>query len=214
MQEANLAFIGDAWMEYALTGKVPGPHGNGHATFAPHGIFPCRGIAAGRPLPQPQAYGQRWVAIAAESDAQFAALADVAGRPDWTRRYPDTDARRSEALAAEISAWTRTRDRDELAARLAAAGVAAAPVLDALEVAEDPVFRGRGNVVLVDHPEAGVWPQAAVPCILSRTPARVTAPAPLKGAHSQAVLERLLGMSRADYQRLQAAGVTGVEPHS
>jgi crotonobetainyl-CoA:carnitine CoA-transferase CaiB-like acyl-CoA transferase len=199
MQEANFTFIGDAWMEYVMTGEVPGPRGNTHRNFAPHGIFPCQ--------------SEQWIAIAAESEAQFAALADTAARPEWIQRYPEPAARRAGSLSEEIAAWTRDQERDGLARRLAAAGVVAAPVLDSMEVAIDGVFRTRGNVVMVNHPEVGVWPQVAVPCIFSKTPAQVTSAAPLKGAHSREVFARLLNMTAADYERLEAAGVTGVQPH-
>jgi crotonobetainyl-CoA:carnitine CoA-transferase CaiB-like acyl-CoA transferase len=182
-----------------MTGEVPGPRGNTHRNFAPHGIFPCQ--------------SEQWIAIAAESEAQFAALADTAARPEWIQRYPEPAARRAGSLSEEIAAWTRDQERDGLARRLAAAGVVAAPVLDSMEVAIDGVFRTRGNVVMVNHPEVGVWPQVAVPCIFSKTPAQVTSAARLKGAHSREVFARLLNMTAADYERLEAAGVTGVQPH-
>src|SRR5205814_9542756 len=66
MQEANLTFLGDAALEYAVTGNVRGRQGNRHLTFAPHGIFRCAG-------------DERWIAIACETEAQWRALCDVAG---------------------------------------------------------------------------------------------------------------------------------------
>lgn len=201
MQEANLTFLSERWLEYALTGRVPGPLGNRHPVFAPHGIYPAAGT-------------DRWIALAAESEAEWQALCALAGRDDWRRRFPDNAARKAaeNVLDGEIAAWTATQDRDVLAETLGAGGVIAAPVLDGLEVAAEPGFRARGTVVEVDHPEVGRWPQSAIPCVFSRTPARVRSAAPLKGAHSAAVLERLLGIDGAGYRRLEAAEVTGVAP--
>jgi crotonobetainyl-CoA:carnitine CoA-transferase CaiB-like acyl-CoA transferase len=198
MQEANFTFVGDAWMEYATTGAVPGPRGNRHMTFAPHGIYPANGE-------------DQWVAIAVETDAQWDVLCDIAGKPDWREKFSGNRKADEESLEAEIAAWTETQGRDALAQKLAEAGVIAAPVQNGIEVAEDPVYRERGAVVMIDHPETGAWPQTAIPCHLSRTPVRVHGPAPLKGVHSQDVLTRVLGMTAPEYDRLESAGITGVE---
>jgi crotonobetainyl-CoA:carnitine CoA-transferase CaiB-like acyl-CoA transferase len=198
MQEANFTFVGDAWMEYAMTGDVPGPRGNRHKSFAPHGMFPTAGE-------------NQWVALAVETDAQWETLCKIAEKPVWRETFAGNRKDKEDALEAEIAEWTCDQDRDALAALLAEAGVIAAPVLDGMEVAADPVFRERGNVVIVDHPETGSWPQTAIPCHLSRTPARISGPSPVKGAHSQAALRRVLGMSKEEFQNLENAGITGVE---
>ncbi|MDA0656838.1 MAG: CoA transferase, partial [Proteobacteria bacterium] len=201
MQEANLSFVGERWLEYALTGSVPGPLGNRHAVFAPHGIYPAAGE-------------DRWIAIAVETDEQWQALCQIAGRPDWEARFCDTASRKKdeESLDSEIASWTQGQDRGALSHRLSEAGVISAPVLDGFEVAAEAVFRARGAVVEINHPEAGRWPQSAIPCHLSETPARVRSAAPLKGEHSEAVFAELLGMSSEEYARLEAAGITGVAP--
>lgn len=201
MQEANLCFVGERWLEYAMTGDVPGPIGNRHLHFAPHGIFPAAGE-------------DRWIALACETEDQWQTLCDQAGRPDWHDRFADRETRKAEeaALEEEIAGWTQSMDRDELAERLAGAGVIAAPVLGGLEVADDPVFRGRGAIAETDHPEAGRWWQPVIPCLLSATPARLRNAPPVKGAHSAEVFERLLGIGRVEYEELEAAGITGVSP--
>lgn len=200
MQESNFTFVGDGWLEYALNGDVPGPNGNHHRTFAPHGIYPCAGT-------------DQWIALAAETDEQWFALCDVAQSREWKAQFPHLHARKAteETLDRVIADWTKGQNRDALARQLAEAGVPAAPVLNAVEVANDPIYRERGNVVIVDHPEAGKWPQTAVPCIYSKTPAKVTASAPVKGAHSTDVFARLLDMTADEYNALEAAGITGVE---
>jgi crotonobetainyl-CoA:carnitine CoA-transferase CaiB-like acyl-CoA transferase len=204
MQEANLAVVGDAALEYELTGRQRARLGNRHLTFAPHGIYPC--LAEGR--------GERWIAFAAESEAQWTALCEAAGHADWLAdaRFADNAARKANehALDTAIAAWTAGEDRDALARRLAAAGVIAAPVLDTLEVAADAHFRARGVIVDVDHPEVGSRAQPGVPVHFSRTPGGVTRPAPVQGEHNREVFGELLGMSDEQYERLAAEGVTGL----
>ncbi|MBM3140508.1 MAG: CoA transferase, partial [Chloroflexi bacterium] len=202
MQESNQTLIGDAMLEALWTGRARTRLGNRHPTFAPHGIYPAQGE-------------EQWVALAAEDDAQWRALCEAAGA-GWERdvRFASNEARKAseDALDAAIAAWTATQARDALAPRLAAAGVPAAPVRDALEVAACPVFRERGRVVEVAHPETGTWWHVGVPATLERTPGAVTRPSPCLGEHSAEVLAEELGVSEAEYAALVRKGVTGEGP--
>jgi crotonobetainyl-CoA:carnitine CoA-transferase CaiB-like acyl-CoA transferase len=211
MMEANLSVVGEAALEYALTGAVRGPLGNRHRTFAPHGIYPALSQSEGG-----HDGHEQWIALAAESDAQWRTLCAAGGHPEWAAdpRFVTNEARKAneDALDATIAAWTASQPRDALARRLAEAGVPAAPVLDALEVAEDAVFRERRLVTEVTHPETGVWPQIGVPFRLNRTPAAVTRHAPLQGQHTAEVLARFLGATQEEYEALVRKGVTGSGP--
>ena len=199
MQEANLCFIAERWLEYVLLGQEPRAIGNRHHYFAPHGIFP----AAGQ---------DHWIAIACETEEQWQTLCEIAKRPDWGVHFGDRKSRKihETELEKEIADWTRNIERDHLTNKLLAKGVIAAPVLDAIEVSKDPVFRRRCVIAQTDHPEAGQQWQAVIPCLFSRTPARLRNAAPLKGADSAEILERLLNISRHDYEKLEKAGITGV----
>ncbi|MYB42100.1 MAG: CoA transferase [Chloroflexi bacterium] len=203
MQEATLALVGDAALEHELTGRTPGPQGNRHPDIAPHGVYPASGE-------------DRWIALAAEHDAQWERLCAIADRPGWRidPRYATNAARKAneDDLDAAIAGWTRTQPRDELAARLAAAGLPAAPVLNPGELPSDASFRERGVVAEVAHPEAGVWPYVVVPYRLAETPLRVTTPAPCLGEHSAEVLARLAGIDAARYEDLVRIGISGEDP--
>lgn len=192
-----------AALEYAITGDVRRPLGNRHMTFAPHGIYPARGE-------------EQWVALAAESEEQWRTLCEIAGHPEWATdaRFVDNAQRKANevALDQEIATWTAEQPRDALADRLCEAGMPAAPVLDASEVAADPGFSERGLVQDVTHPEAGTWRQMAVPYRFSRTPMRVTRPSPMHGEHSAEVFERHLGIGHAEYEELVSKGVSGMGP--
>jgi crotonobetainyl-CoA:carnitine CoA-transferase CaiB-like acyl-CoA transferase len=199
MQEANFTFIGDAWLEFAINRTVRGPMGNRHPLYTPHGIFPAQGE-------------DQWIAIAAETDAQWRALCDELGLD--AAEWPTRDARRTDEVALESAIASRTvqHDKRTLAAALASRGVPSAPVLDAREVAEDETLRRRGHVVRVEHPEAGPMWQSALPAKLSRTPIGPIRPAPLQGEHSFEVFRSLIGMRVAEYDALVAAEVSGSGP--
>lgn len=199
MQEANFSFIGDAWLEYETTGQVRGTTGNRHPLYAPHGVYPCRG-------------DDQWIAVSAETDAQFAEVARALGL-DLGRWRTNAERKTREAeLDAAIRGATATHDKTELADQLAKRGVPAAAVLDAGEVAADANLRARGHLVRVDHPEAGPMWQSGCPVRFSRTPVAVSRHAPLQGEHSFEVFRELLGMSESRYRELVERGVTGKGP--
>lgn len=202
MQEANLAFVGDAALEYLRTGRERTRAGNRHPAYAPHGIYPSAGV-------------DRWVALSCHDDQQWMQLATllaipsdvVAARASIAARKADEDM-----LDSVIAAATRSWERDALVHRLLDTGIRAAPVLDGLEVAADPGLRERGVVVEVEHPEAGSWPQAAAPWRFSRSGMAPVRPAPLLGQHSFEVFSELLGMTRDEYETLVDTGVSGTGP--
>jgi crotonobetainyl-CoA:carnitine CoA-transferase CaiB-like acyl-CoA transferase len=199
MQEANFTFIGDAWMEYELTGEVRGPLGNTHPLHSPHGMFPCAG-------------DDQWIAIAVENDEQWSSLVR-AMELDWSSKM-DCAARRERAseIAASISETTSHADKHALAASLRRQGLPAAPVLGPDEIAEDESLRERGLMQPVAHPEAGTHVYAGLPAVLSRTPGGITRHAPLQGQHSFEVFETFLGMDEAKYRALCDAGISGTGP--
>ena len=203
MQEANLTFVGDAWMEFAMTGHQRPRRGNRHPEFAPHGVFPC----AGR---------DQWIAIACETEKQWSAFWAAAGNTEQATdaRFATAALRKAneDALEAAIAAWARSKPRDETVKMLLSAGVLAAPVLDAFEVAADAGLRARGMVVEVTHPEAGGWPQAVSPIQFSRASQRPVFHAPLHGQHSREVLADLLSWSDTEYEKLESSGVSGMGP--
>ncbi|MCY3813965.1 MAG: CoA transferase [Gammaproteobacteria bacterium] len=199
MQEANFTFIGDAWLEYEATGTVRGAQGNRHPLYAPHGIYPCDGE-------------DQWVAVAAETDAQFAALAKILGLDAAVWLTNEERKAREAELDAAIARSTGSRDKGELAAALAEGGVPAAAVKDAREVVADAHLRSRGHLVCVDHPEAGATWQSGCPVQFSHSPVAVSRHAPLQGQHSFEVFHDLLGMTERRYRELVEQGVTGKGP--
>jgi crotonobetainyl-CoA:carnitine CoA-transferase CaiB-like acyl-CoA transferase len=199
MQEANLAFAGDAALEYLRTGRQRERMGNRHHAMSPHGIYPCAGV-------------ERWVAIACEDDGQWRSLVGVLGLEPAGFETVEGRKAREDELDAAIGTRTAGFERDELVAKLRDAGVVVAPVLNGLEVAEDRGLRERGVVREVSHAEVGVFPQATIPWRYSRSGQPPVTAAPVLGGDSFEVLSEFLGMSREEYEELAAAGVTGIGP--
>jgi len=202
MMESSLSAVGDAYLEYAMTGRQRPRLGNHHPSFAPHSIYPASGE-------------EQWIAIACEDEAQWAVLAETAEQ-GWAQdaRFASMADRKANegALDEAIAAWTASQSRDDLASRLIEAGVPAAPVLNSIELAADANLRERGVIQEIDHPEAGVFPQVTLPMHFSRTPTQPPRPAPQQGQHNHEVLSELLGMSADEVDALIASGVSGGGP--
>jgi crotonobetainyl-CoA:carnitine CoA-transferase CaiB-like acyl-CoA transferase len=117
-------------------------------------------------------------------------LCRLLGRSDLAPLQHARGAER-ERLEHELRAIFRTRSRDEWLALLHTEDVCAGPVATLDEVVEDPQFRARGLFQEVTHPRLGPIPQVACPVKLSAGPARIEAPPPELGEHTEELLRGL-----------------------
>lgn len=203
MLEGELQLVAPALMDYAMNGREQRRTGNAHPSMAPHGVYPCAG-------------DDRWLALACEDDAQWAALCGVIARTEHVRdaRYADVVSRiRSrDALDAIVSAWTSVRSAEEAASALQSVGVPASPVRTMPDLLADPSSRQRGWIQDRRHPEAGVIPHTRAGFTLSRTSPRIEGAAPLFGEHNDEVLRDVAGLNADDVALLRADGIVRDEP--
>ena len=201
MLESVAVHVGDAVLEYEANGVVRRPTGNRHPRVAPHNLY--------------AAAGGDWLALAAESDASFAALAAHLGRPELAadERFATEPARKAneDALDAIISDWCGDQDARAAETALGALGVAAARVVPMREVYEDPhpQLIERGFLQRVTHPESGTHWMPAGPWQLDGTPIPAPHPSPCFGEHCREILAQDLNIDEATYQELVALAVTG-----
>jgi formyl-CoA transferase len=171
--------------EYAMDGRVRQPVGAAIQTAAPTNTYPC---ADGR-----------WLCIAGNSDLIFSRLMAAIGRPDLARdpAYATNGDRcaRRDALDAAIAAWTRTLAARAAEEQLEAADVPCSRLYDIADCASDPHFRARGSVQEVDDPLVGrTLHPGPVIRLDGDTPESVVGwPGPAAGAHTEYVLQTLLG---------------------
>lgn len=203
-QRENLTgFVGEFVVDYAMNGQPRAPAGNTHPRFAPHGVYRSAGE-------------DRWIAVACEDDAQFAALCRVIGQPELAddARFADMAARKANerALDAIVEGWTAHVGHYEAMHRLQREGVPAGAVLTIPEVMSDPQLRARGAWSPQTHPDAGTWEVETPPWRLPRTPGHARLPAPGFAEHNDYVFRELLGLDEEAVARLHADGVTAAEP--
>jgi benzylsuccinate CoA-transferase BbsF subunit len=202
-REVTVTLLGEAVVDYSLSGRVATAIGNGHPLMVPHGVYPCQGE-------------DMWVAVAVGSDEEWRGLCRALGQPELAEddRFATLPARwRHQALLDErLAAWTRTRDHYDAMHILQAHGVPAGAVLKGGEVITDPHLEARTFWDTVEHPEAGTYRQVSTPWKLSKHARRATAPAPGLGEHNRYILGELLGLSAQDIAALEAQGIIGTRP--
>ncbi len=115
----------------------------------------------------------------------------------------------TEAHAGAVERWMKTNGATQAMEALQAAGIPAGRVHDARDALDDPQLRHRGHWRRLEHAEMGRTVYDAPVARLSRTPARLSRPAPLLGEHTDEVLQEVLGMSRSECEHLRAQGVLG-----
>ncbi|WP_460305770.1 CaiB/BaiF CoA-transferase family protein [Actinocorallia aurea] len=159
---------------------------------------------------------EQWVCLSVCDEAQWTALADIVGAPDW-RDDPslaDASGRRKEAdrVEARIAAWAAGTEADEAVDRLIAAGIPAGSATDARWVHEHPQLAGRGAYEAVELPWAGEIPLPTLPFRRRDRPQWLTRRPPMLGEHNHEVLVDEMGLSELEYAALLESGVIGDVP--
>ncbi len=213
-REALTTLLGEYVVGYSMTGELPRPAGNRHPAWAPHGVFRC----AGRPVAGTATSEDRWLALAVRSDAEFASLCRVIGRPELASdaRYADGLSRHRHAaeLDGPIAAWTAGCEPLAAAEALQAAGVPAAPVESYRDLLDgDPHLRARGFFEEVAHAEAGSWRMERPVWRFSEAPAHIRINAPSFAEHNRWAFHALLGLDDAALDALADGGVIGDLPN-
>jgi crotonobetainyl-CoA:carnitine CoA-transferase CaiB-like acyl-CoA transferase len=185
--------LGDVFVQ-AQVGPPIERLGNRDATFAPQGLYQCRGERA------------RWLAVTVADDAQWVTFARMIGRDDLAddARLADAAGRREhhDELDDAIGAWAAAQDADEAFHALQAAGIAACPDFTYPVVAADPNFAAREWIRPLAGAEVGEHPHLGhafrgLPMVWRRA-------SPALGEDNEYVFKKILGLSDVEYDQLEA----------
>jgi crotonobetainyl-CoA:carnitine CoA-transferase CaiB-like acyl-CoA transferase len=131
---------------------IDGPRmGNRHLWRAPQGVYPCQGADA-------------WLAVAVETDEQWARLCEVIGRPDLAEQehLGSHRGRQGEHTRIDeaVTAWTRGQTKHEAMHKLQDAGVPAGAVQNARDLHQDPQIQALEYFRAAWGRELGlrIWP--------------------------------------------------------
>jgi len=198
--ECICSLLGPAILDYNLNRNRIAPQGNdsGYLPRAPYGCYRCAGE-------------DKWCVIAVSSEEEWQSLCHVMGKPPWTEdkkfsTLAERQANRQE-LNRLLEQWTIAHTPHEVMNLLQQAGVPAAIVADAHDLANDPHLKARNFFIQIEHPLLGKTVCDGTPVKLSLTPATFRRPAPLLGQHNDYVYRQLLGMSREELSRYIAESV-------
>lgn len=109
-------------------------------------------------------------------------------------------------IEAEVEKWTCTQRRDDVAHRVAAAGIPSAPVRTLPEVGRDPHIFERGIIRQVDYPPRGAVKTIGTPIKLSEHGEPAVSSPPTLGQHTEEILRDVLGMAAEDIAALRRSG--------
>jgi crotonobetainyl-CoA:carnitine CoA-transferase CaiB-like acyl-CoA transferase len=179
---------------YFATGEVPGPTGSAHILSAPYQAFRA---------------ADGWLTIGGANQGNWERLVGVLDAPQWLSdpRFASNAERMKhlDALSAVMDEKIRAWKMKDLIAALDATGVPCGPINSIADVAADPHTLAREMVVELEHPRAGRTRALGLPIKLSRTPGKVSRPAPVLGQHTREVLEEF-GFSPAEIEALVKSG--------
>jgi benzylsuccinate CoA-transferase BbsF subunit len=196
--ECSTQFLAPPIMDYMINGRILGRMGNQSAYAAPHGVYRCKGE------------GECWCAIAVYTDEEWRNFCDVIGNPEWTidSRFATFMGRKENEgeLDKFAEEWTINYTPQEVMRRMQKAGVPAGVVESGEDLVADPQLKHRGTHVILEHPEIGPHIYHHPPYRFSKTPNKLTMPAPCLGQHNEYVLKEILGMSDDEIADLLVAG--------
>jgi crotonobetainyl-CoA:carnitine CoA-transferase CaiB-like acyl-CoA transferase len=152
-----------------------------------------------------------YICIVAAGDGLFPRLARAMGREDLLAdpRFSSFAARveHGDAINAIVGEWCGQHSAEEIERIMVAAQVPVSRAYSIADIAADPHYAARGDIVTVDDPTIGPMRQPAVYPRLSATPGRVRRGAPKLGEHNDEIYGGLLGLSHEEIAALRRDGV-------
>ncbi len=174
------------------------PRGNASARYAPHGAYRCADEDG----------NERWIAIAVANDEQWRAILTVLAA-DSDPRFATAPARLENADAIDqfVGSLTRTHNAHDLTAKLQAAGVAAYPVQNCVDIHQDDNLEAFGFWHWLEHKEMGPSPYEGLEHRMSRTPGTLRSAAPTLGQDNDEVFGKMLSLSAGEIEQLKKENV-------
>ena len=182
--DTHVSWLVNQGVNHLLSGNVPASPGNGHPNIVPYQVFPT---------------ADSHIIIAVGNDSQFAAFADILGRPDLAEdaRFKTNPARveNRPVIVPILEELIQGFTRDGLMAECEKRGVPAGPVHDLGDVFKTDQVAARDMVVSMDYPlsENGKIDLIGNPLKFSETPVSYRNPPPQCGEHSDVILKDWLG---------------------
>ena len=159
-------------------GEVPERLGQAHRGSAPYQLFPT---------------SDGYVTVGGAQDNFWRGTCKILGCEQLVEdpRFKSKAERvaNNKELVSELEVFFRRQSTNKLCKAFDEAGIPAGPVMNHVEVYNDPQTLAREMVVQVEHSKLGQMKTIGIPVKLSDTPGKITRSAPLLGEHNSEVLK-------------------------
>jgi len=199
MLESTIAVMGDVFLEFAATGRLPmAGQSSGYSHAVPHGVYPCK-------------EDDSWIAISVESQSEWEGLCRVLGDPSWRHEEGLLTLagrrRNRERIDRLLAEWTSRMPVMELFHKLQSAGVPAGPCYNLKQVVEDPHMELRGLFRRLPLSDEREQITTSVPWRDGTDWKGNLFKAPALGEHNEHVFLGILGMPEEEYESYRRAGI-------
>ena len=159
-------------------GEVPERLGQAHRGSAPYQLFPT---------------SDGYVTVGGAQDNFWRGTCKILGCEQLVEdpKFKSKAERvaNNKELVSELEVFFRRQSTNKLCKAFDEAGIPAGPVMNHVEVYNDPQTLAREMVVQVEHSKLGQMKTIGIPVKLSDTPGKITRSAPLLGEHNSEVLK-------------------------
>jgi len=193
--QAGISLLDFQAARYLMEGEVPPQVGNDHPTSMPTSAYKTK---------------DGYINVAASGEGMWTSLCkaiereDMLASPDFKGGKKRAENRKQ--LNAAIEAALVKKTGAEWIEILNQAGIPCGPIYKVDEVFADPQVKHLGVATPVEHKKLGRKNILANAAVLSRTPAKVVAPTPEIGEHTDEIL-RELKYSAPEIEQLRKGGV-------
>ena len=193
--QAGIALLDFQAARYLMKGEVPPQVGNDHPTSMPTSAYTT---------------ADGYINVAASGEGMWVRLCEAIGRKDLLEaaefKGAENRARNRAALNAALNSALKEKSSAQWVELLNAAGVPCGPIYSVDQVFSDPQVRHLEAAAEVDHPVLGRFRVLNQAVKLSRTAAKVAAPTPEVGQHTDEILKELQ-YSENDIRQMRAKGI-------
>ncbi|TDC98805.1 CoA transferase [Nonomuraea deserti] len=148
-----------------------------------------------------------WITVTSATLRSVLNVVRLVGLPEEEYATTERQLAGRVRLDAVLRDWVAARTTEECLRAFAEAEVVASPVLTAEDIAADPVYAERGDIVTVDDPDLGpVRMQAALPHF-HQAPGGVWRTGPALGEDNTLVYRDWLGLDAGQLAKLEERGV-------
>ena len=183
---------------YLVSGEAPKRMGNAHASVVPYQTFHPKTLDLALAIAGEKIWRKFCLAIGCP---------ELADDPRYTSTLERS--RNRDSLLPTLQQVFLTRTYEEWEKILLANDIPVGAINNIAQVIEHPQVKARNTFVELDHPTSGKVRVVGSPVRLSKTPAKISTPAPTHGQHTREVLREVLGLSADEISALDAQGVLG-----